>query len=128
MPIASAPRSGTARRCWNSISITEIVAEGCLRAGCASRPARSRMTPEQLAKLFEEFSQANATTAQKFGGTGLGLAHTQACAHDGRRYHGGERTGQGLGVHRAPAGRRDILGLISRQACPPSSKPDIEPT
>src|SRR5262245_56804058 len=29
MPIASAPRSGTARRCWNSISITEVVAGGC---------------------------------------------------------------------------------------------------
>jgi signal transduction histidine kinase len=35
------------------------------------------MTPEQQAKLFEEFSQADATTAQKFGGTGLGLAITR---------------------------------------------------
>ena len=30
------------------------------------------MTPKQQAKLFEEFSQADATTAQHFGGTGLG--------------------------------------------------------
>jgi K+-sensing histidine kinase KdpD len=29
------------------------------------------MTPEQQAKLFEEFTQADATTAQRFGGTGL---------------------------------------------------------
>ena len=29
------------------------------------------MTAEQLAKLFEEFSQAEAATAQRFGGTGL---------------------------------------------------------
>ena len=32
------------------------------------------MTPEQLAKLFQEFSQASPTTASKYGGTGLGLA------------------------------------------------------
>jgi two-component system, NtrC family, sensor kinase len=46
------------------------------------------MTAEQQAKLFEEFSQADATTAQKFGGTGLGLAITRKLA----RMMGGEVT------------------------------------
>jgi len=32
------------------------------------------MTPEQMSKLFQEFSQASSTTASKYGGTGLGLA------------------------------------------------------
>jgi signal transduction histidine kinase len=38
------------------------------------------MTPEQQAKLFAEFTQADATTAQRFGGTGLGLAITRKLA------------------------------------------------
>jgi signal transduction histidine kinase len=46
------------------------------------------MTPEQQAKLFEEFTQADATTAQRFGGTGLGLAITQKLA----RMMGGDVT------------------------------------
>jgi GAF domain-containing protein len=46
------------------------------------------MTPEQQAKLFEEFSQADRTTAQRFGGTGLGLALSRKLA----RIMGGDVT------------------------------------
>jgi signal transduction histidine kinase len=63
------------------------------RARRSRRRSRSRLryacaSAEQQAKLFEEFSQADATTTQHFGGTGLGLAITRKLA----RMMGGDVT------------------------------------
>jgi hypothetical protein len=64
------------------------------------------MTAEQQAKLFEEFSQADATTAQRFGGTGLGLAITRKLA----RMMGGL-----VPSLRRPAGNTTGVSLLARE-------------
>ncbi len=50
------------------------------------------MTPEQLSKLFTAFTQADASTTRKYGGTGLGLVITrQFC-----RLMGGDVTAESV--------------------------------
>jgi GAF domain-containing protein len=46
------------------------------------------LTPEQQAKLFQEFTQADSLTARRYGGTGLGLALSRKLA----RMMGGDVT------------------------------------
>ena len=55
------------------------VTDGTTREWIEFRVADSGigMTPEQLAKVFDAFAQADASTTRKYGGTGLGLTITR---------------------------------------------------
>ena len=60
------------------IALTVTRADGTLRFAVADTGIG--MTQEQLSRLFERFTQADASTTRRFGGTGLGLAITRAFA------------------------------------------------
>jgi adenylate cyclase len=62
--------------------------DGCTWTEFAVADTGIGMNAEQQAKLFEEFTQADSTTARQYGGTGLGLAITRKLA----RMMGGDVT------------------------------------
>ena len=69
------------------------------------------MTPEQAAKVFEAFQQAEATTARRYGGTGLGLTIS-------RRFC--EMMGGTLSVTSAPG--RGSAFTVRLPAVPPAER------
>jgi signal transduction histidine kinase/CheY-like chemotaxis protein len=60
-----------------SLRVVPVVEQGQDCIALSVTDSGIGMTPEQMERLFEEFSQADATTARQYGGTGLGLAITR---------------------------------------------------
>ncbi|MGZ8408797.1 MAG: sensor histidine kinase [Hyphomicrobium sp.] len=79
-----------------TLSVTRREERGEDRLILEVRDTGIGMSEEGLKKLFEEFSQAEADTSQKFGGTGLGLALTKRfCLLMGGSISVESRLGQG---------------------------------
>ena len=85
------------------------------------------MTEAQLGKLFQAFTQAEASTSRDYGGTGLGLAITrQFCRMLGGDVAVESAPGQGLDLHDHAAGQRPRgrgRGRRERTAGRPGSEP-----
>ena len=73
------------------------------------------IAPEAHAKIFEQFTQADATTTRRYGGTGLGLAICQRLL---------KLMGGGIRVESAPRkGSRFIIELRLPKASAPVARP-----
>ena len=61
------------------------------------------MSEAQVAGIFEEFTQAESSTAAKFGGTGLVYQLPKADRDDGRFDPSEQRTGRRFDIRNAPS-------------------------
>jgi len=63
-----------------TLRVALAVEEGAPRLRCDIVDTGVGMTPEQVARVFHSFTQADSSTTRRFGGTGLGLAISKRLA------------------------------------------------
>jgi signal transduction histidine kinase/CheY-like chemotaxis protein len=102
-----------------SLTVVREVAEGRDSMMFAVGDTGIGMTPEQVSRLFEAFSQADAATTRRYGGTGLGLALSRRLC----RMMGGDVTVESVAGRgstftiRLPA---EVAGAVEEPALPPA--------
>jgi signal transduction histidine kinase len=103
-----------------TLTATEVDRDGAPAVQFDVQDTGIGMNPEQLERVFNAFSQAEATTSRNYGGTGLGLNISREFAH----LLGGEIT-----VTSSPGnGSCFTLILPRRSSLPESQKSGTEPS
>jgi CheY-like chemotaxis protein len=104
-----------------SLSVARVTVGGVDSVTFAVADSGIGMSPEQMSKLFQAFTQADSSTTRKYGGTGLGLAISR---HFCRMMGGDITVESGVGK-----GSTFTIRLPAEVAGPPTtSEPGAEPT
>ncbi|MFL5576579.1 MAG: response regulator, partial [Gemmatimonadaceae bacterium] len=104
-----------------SLSVTRGPIDGVDSITFAVADSGIGMSPEQMSKLFQAFTQADSSTTRKYGGTGLGLAISRHFC----RMMGGDITIES----EVGKGSTFTIRLPAEVAGPaPTSEPVVEPT
>jgi GAF domain-containing protein/CheY-like chemotaxis protein len=106
-----------------ALSVAREATDGADRLVFSVSDTGIGMTPEQLGKLFAAFTQADAATTRRFGGTGLGLALSRRLC----RMMGGDVTAESESGHGSTFTIRLPARVAEAVEEPPAPTPAAEP-
>jgi CheY-like chemotaxis protein len=111
-----------------SVTLTVERAEGD-DLHIAVRDTGIGIAPDRLARLFQPFSQSDASIARRFGGTGLGLAISRRLAEamGGTMWVESEGTGRGSTFHVRITARAAAADAVPARSAPHPGSRDLDP-
>ena len=103
--------------------------EGRIELHIAVRDTGIGIPPDRIDRLFQSFSQADASISRRFGGTGLGLAISSRLAEamGGTMWVESEGAGRGSTFHVTIATRTAAADAVPRPAVPRPGSRDLDP-